>query len=63
MRVLTRLRVEQFAELLQLMDWSVQRCSEAVGWSDASHAARIMKHTYGVAPTQYRESAWARAFV
>lgn len=60
MRVLTRLRAEKFAELLHTTGWSVQRCSEAVGWPDASHAARVMRQIYGVTPTQYREAARAR---
>ncbi|MGO1539883.1 MAG: helix-turn-helix domain-containing protein [Leucobacter sp.] len=41
-------------------DWNVQRCSEAIGWTDANHATRIMKHIYGVTPTQYRQKAQAR---
>ncbi|RCS62963.1 AraC family transcriptional regulator [Microbacterium sp. JB110] len=60
MRVLTRLRAEKFAELLHMTGWSVQRCSEAVGWPDASHAARMMKRIYGLTPTQYRTAARAR---
>lgn len=60
MRVLTRLRAEKLAELLHTTDWSVQDCAEAVGWPDASHAARIMKHIYGITPTQYRTAARAQ---
>ncbi|MDN6283268.1 MAG: AraC family transcriptional regulator [Corynebacterium sp.] len=41
MRVLARLRAERFAELLQMTDWSVQRCAEAVGWPDPSYATRM----------------------
>lgn len=63
MRVLTRLRAEKLAELLHTTDWSVQRCSEAVGWPDASHATRTMKHIYGITPTQYRTAARKRSHV
>lgn len=56
MRVLARLRAERFAELLQMTDWSVQRCAGAVGWPDPSYATRIMKRTYGITPTQYRNT-------
>ncbi|MGO1440068.1 MAG: helix-turn-helix transcriptional regulator [Brevibacterium yomogidense] len=62
MRVLTRLRMERFAELLQVTDWNVQRCSAAVGWTHASHAAHMMKHMYGVTPSQYRQAARSRHF-
>lgn len=55
--VLQRLRVERLAELLRTTDWSVQRCSTAVGWTDASYATRMMRRICGITPTQYRQAA------
>lgn len=52
MQVLTRLRVEKFAELLQMTNWIVQRCAAALGWDDADHAANMMKRIYGTTPTE-----------
>lgn len=62
MGVLTRLRVERFAELLQTTHQSVKDCAAAVGWTDADHAARMMKRMYGVTPTEYRNSANVSSF-
>lgn len=59
MRVLTRLRIEKFAELLQATNRSVQDCAAIVGWGDADHASKMMKRMYGVTPTEFRESTYS----
>ncbi|WP_140403516.1 helix-turn-helix transcriptional regulator [Brevibacterium sp. Mu109] len=57
MRLLARLRVEGLAELLQTTNWTVQECAAAVGWHDADHAAKMMKHIYGITPSEFRKAA------
>jgi AraC-like DNA-binding protein len=52
---LTMIRVEKLAFLLRTTDDPVVACARAVGWTNASHAAKQFKRATGVSPGEYRK--------
>lgn len=56
MRLLTELRLTEFARLIEETDMSVMRAASEVGWSDPRVASHWFRRRYGITPTQYRRT-------
>ncbi|MCV7563979.1 helix-turn-helix transcriptional regulator, partial [Micrococcus luteus] len=56
MRLLTELRLTEFARLIEETDISVMRAASEVGWSDPRVASHWFHRRYGITPTQYRRT-------
>lgn len=54
MRYLTRLRIDQAAELLHRTDLKLAAIAARVGYDDPYHFSRVFKQTTGLAPSAYR---------
>ena len=59
MRLLTELRVTEFARLIEETDLSATRAAKDVGWNDPRVASHWFRRRYGLTPTQYRRTPQA----